>query len=291
MPMRRCIILCLCLLTTVVAFGQTRKEFEVASIRPVGDQPANQVTAGLHIDGSQVRITSLSMKDYISLAYRMRLNQIAGPDWIGSVRFDIAAKLPDGASQDDVLGMLQVLLTERFQIKMHREMKEFSVYALGVAKTGLKLTPSVTEDEIKKADRGAINVAAGGSGAGVAINFGQGAYLALGEKSMEIKKLDMPTIADMLTRFLDRTVVDQTNLKGGYDLELGLTPEDRLTMLIRSAVTAGVVLPPQALALLDGASNDSLSEALKKVGLTLEAQKAPLEVLVIDQIQKTPTEN
>jgi uncharacterized protein (TIGR03435 family) len=292
MPMRRCcIILCLFLLTTSVSFAQTRKEFEVASIRPVGDQPPNQVTAGLHIDGSQVRITSLSLKDYISIAYRMRLNQISGPEWLGSVRFDLAAKLPDGASQDDVMGMLQVLLAERFQIKMHREMKEFSIYALGVAKTGLKLTPTVPEAEIKSADRRPVNVAAGGSGAGVAINFGQGSYLSLGEKSLEIKRLDMPTIADMLTRFLDRPVVDMTNLKGGYDLDLAITPEDRLVMMIRAAVTAGVVLPPQALALIEGASADSLSEGMKKVGLTLEAQKAPLEVLVIDQIQKTPTEN
>jgi uncharacterized protein (TIGR03435 family) len=64
-------------------------------------------------------------------------------------------------------------------------------------------------------------------------------------------------------------------------------------MMIRSAVAAGVVLPPQALALLDSASatNDSLSNALKKVGLTLEARRAPLEILVVDQMQKTPTEN
>jgi uncharacterized protein (TIGR03435 family) len=93
----------------------------------------------------------------------------------------------------------------------------------------------------------------------------------------------------MLTRFLDRPVVDMTNLKGSYDLTLDLTPEDRMVMLIRSAVAAGVVLPPQALALLDTGSNASLNDALRKIGLTLVARRAPLEVLVIDEMQKIPT--
>src|SRR5262245_26767273 len=132
----------LCLLTAAVAFGQTRKEFEVSSIRPVAEQPPNQVAVGLHIDGSQVRITYLALKDYIAMAYRTRLNQVSGPDWLATQRFDIAAKLPDGASQADVLQMLQSLLADRFQMKMHREMKEFPVYALEVAKTGLKIMES-----------------------------------------------------------------------------------------------------------------------------------------------------
>jgi len=279
-----------CLLAAVVAFGQTRKEFEVASIKPVGDQVANQVAVGLHIDGSQVRITYLSLKDYIGMAYRTRTNQIVGPDWLATQRFDIAGKLPDGAAQSDVVEMLQSLLADRFQMKMHREMKEFPVYALEVAKTGLKLTESVTEEEVRNAG-GAVNVAAGGDATGATISFGKGAYFSLGLTSLEIKKLTMSTVADMMTRFLDRPVVDLTNLKGGYDLVVDLTPEDRLSMLIRSAVAAGVVLPPQALALIDRGSIDSLTNGLKKVGLSLEARKAPLEVLVIDQMQKSPTEN
>jgi uncharacterized protein (TIGR03435 family) len=82
-----------------------------------------------------------------------------------------------------------------------------------------------------------------------------------------------------------------TNLKGGYDLALDIAPEERLPMMIRSAVSAGVILPPQALALLDGSSMSSLINSMKKVGLSLEARRAPLEVIVVDQMQKTPTEN
>ena len=123
------------------------------------------------------------------------------------------------------------------------------------------------------------------------ISFGKDSYFALGANGFESKKLSMEIVADMLTRFLDRPVVNMTNLKGTYDINLDLTPEDRTVMLIRSAIAAGVVLPPQALALLDTGSNASLTNALRNIGLTLEARRAPLEVLVVDQMQKTPTEN
>src|SRR3954463_14897581 len=87
------------ILVSTLAFGQTRLEFEVASIKPAPDQ-IRLVNVGLHIDGAQVRGTSLPLRDYIVLAYRLKPNQVMGPDWISSQRFDIAAKLPDGASQD-----------------------------------------------------------------------------------------------------------------------------------------------------------------------------------------------
>ena len=134
----RCIVICL--LAAVLSFAQTRQQFEVASIRPASEQPQAQVAVGLQIDGSQIRITYFSLKDYIGMAYRARPNQIIGPDWLESQRFDIAAKLPEGAKQADVPEMLQALLGERFQMKMHREMKEFPVYRLDVAKTAVKLT-------------------------------------------------------------------------------------------------------------------------------------------------------
>src|SRR5262249_37158039 len=189
----------------------------------------------------QVRITYLSLKDYIGIAYRLRINQVVGPDWLASQRFDIAAKLPDNAARADVPEMLQTLLADRFQMKAHRDMKEFPVYILDVAKTGLKLTQTASEGEVITDDTGAVNVAAGGSDAGVFINFGQGSYFTLGRTAVEAKKLTMSRFADMLSRFLDRPVVDMTHLKGAYDLTLDLSPEDRTAMLVRSAVAAGVV--------------------------------------------------
>src|SRR6266850_1831642 len=128
--MRAKMIRCLVsgLLLSVVATGQTRPEFEVASIRPSSEQ-TTQVNVGLKISGSQVRLIYLSLKDYIGMAYRVRPSQVTGPDWIAQERFDIAAKLPDGSSSDLVPEMLQALLADRFQLKFHRDAKEFPVFA------------------------------------------------------------------------------------------------------------------------------------------------------------------
>jgi uncharacterized protein (TIGR03435 family) len=286
--MRRLILLFIT--TAALAFGQKRLEFEVASIKLAPDQ-IQQVGAGLHIDGAQVALNDLSIKDIVGIAYRVKPNQILGPDWITSQRYNIAAKLPDGGSQDQVRQMIQSLLADRFQMKMHRETRDFQVYALGVGKGGLKITTLPPDPDSDNREASPISVAAGGNANGVSIDLGRGTSLSLGATTLEAKKIDMPTFADMLSRFTDRPVVDMTNIKGRYDFTLELTPEDRTAMLVRSALAAGVVLPPQALRILDVGSTVSLTSSLEKIGFTFETRKAPLEVLVIDSVQKTPTEN
>jgi len=82
-----------------------------------------------------------------------------------------------------------------------------------------------------------------------------------------------------------------TDLKGIYDFVLEFTPEDFRAMQIRAAIAAGVSLPPQALQLAESASGDSLFTSVEKLGLKLDSRKAPMEVLVIDHAEKTPTEN
>jgi len=108
---------------------------------------------------------------------------------------------------------------------------------------------------------------------------------------MEAKKLTMAYAAEMLGRFMDRPVVDLTELKGNYDFTLEFPPEEFQAMMIRSAITAGIVLPPEAMRALEGASSSSLFTAVQTLGLKLESRKAPLEVLVIDHAEKTPTDN
>ncbi len=280
----------LLMLSGPLAFSQSRLEFEVASIRSFSPSTNDVVTAGLHIDGSQVSFNSFSLKDYVSFAYRMKINQVVGPDWIAGERFNIVAKMVEGASTDKVPEMMQNLLADRFEIKTHKDKKEFTVYALLVDKGGLKLTEGPPDPELF-GEKGTANVAAGGSGQGVAINFGKGSYFTLGATQLEVKKLPMQMFADMLTRFLDRPVVDMTETKGTFDLTLDLSQEDRNAMLIRSAIAAGVSLPAPVLRAIDLSSGDSLTNALQKVGLRLDSRKAPLDVIVVDSMRKTPTEN
>jgi uncharacterized protein (TIGR03435 family) len=237
------------------------------------------------------RFTYLSLKDYISRAYRVKDLQIVGPDWLGGEKFDIAAKLPDGATPAQIPEMLQGLLEERFHLTIHREMKEFPVYALETAKGGTRLTELPPDSDTGPTPAGTVNVTVTGTAAGVGYNFGNGSTLMFSRHRLEGKKISMRDLAETLSWYLDRSVVDMTGLKGDYDLLLDISAEDYRAMSIRAGVVAGVVLPPSVLAVLDKPWGDSLNNALSKVGLTLASRKSPLEVIVIDSIDKKPTEN
>jgi uncharacterized protein (TIGR03435 family) len=248
---------------------------------------------GVQIDAAQVHCEYLSLKDYIRFAYNVKDYQIVGgPDWLGSQRYDIAAKIPAGAPRDQIREMMQSLLSSRFGLQLHRGSKEFPVYALTVAKTGLKLKETAPDAESDgESGKPAVNVTATGGRGGTSVNLGNGSYFTFADNKFEARKLTMTSLAETLARFMDRPVVDQTELKGNYDLKLELAPEDYRAMLIRSALVAGVQLPPEALRALDGVSDASLFAGLQAVGLKLEARKAPLEVLIIDHALQTPTEN
>jgi len=266
-----------------------RPEFEVASIKPSPAQMPNQAALGLHIDGAQLRCNFMPLREYLAMAYGVKVNQIVGPEWMASERFDIAAKLPAGAPREQIREMLQTLLEDRFRLKTHRDSKEFPVYALLTGKGGLKLQPLPPDPE--DANRSAFDMTATGGAGGVSVNYGHGASFALGNGKFDIKKLSLTEFADVLTRFADRPVVDMTSAAGRFDFSVDLPPEDYRSILIRSAVNAGVTLPPDALRMLEGFSGESTFAALQTVGLKLESRKAPLPVLIVDSVAKLPTEN
>ena len=270
------------------SFAQSR--FEVASIRPSAPVPQGQVNVGVHIDGSQVHVAALSLRDYIGIAYRTKVSQISGPDWIGSERFDISATIPAGGRTSQVPEMFQALLTERFQLRIHREKKEFPVYALLLGKGELKLK-EVPPDKDTGKPPDPVDIKAGGSIAGVSANLGNGSSWSFVPNKFEVHKLAMDEFAAQLERFADRQIVDMTGLKGQYDFTFEINPEDYQSMLIRSAISAGVILPPQALRYVEGTNSAGLSDALHQVGLKLDARKEPLDMLVIDDALKMPTAN
>ncbi|MEQ1757283.1 MAG: TIGR03435 family protein [Vicinamibacterales bacterium] len=271
-----------------LTLGQAAPAFEVASIRPSSDQ-VTQVNVGVRVSNSQVRLTFLSLRDYVAMAYRVRPHQITGPGWLAQSRFDIAAKIPDGGTAEQMPEMLQALLVERFQAKVHREAREFPVYALVVGREGLKMREITPGPDDAPAPGASVNVAASGSAAGVGVDLGNGSSFSMSNGRIEASRVTMAALADMLTRFLDRPVVDQTGLTARYDLAFPITPEDYTAMMIRAALYAGVNLPPQALRALDNASGDPLSGPLRDAGLTLQSIRAPLEVLVVDSMLRTPT--
>jgi uncharacterized protein (TIGR03435 family) len=275
------------LLAGATLMAQAGPHFEVASIRPSADQ-GTAVNAGLRITNNQVRVVDLSLRNYIAIAYQLMPSQVIAPDWTTQLRFDVSGNLPDGAARDQVPAMLQALLADRFQMKAHRETREFPVYALTVAKGGLAITGKPVDPN---APPPAAIVASGtGSGAGVSINVGESTF-SLVPNRVDVKKSTMPQLAEALTRFTDRTVIDATSLKEQFDFGFEVTPEDYQLVLMRAGINAGVSLPPQVNRMLDAAPQNPLGPYFEKLGLALDSRRAPLDVVVVDSMLKAPTEN
>src|SRR3954470_11715754 len=125
--------------------AQEAPRFDVASVKPSPPEPPTPGTAGLRITQRQARFTFLSLKDYIGMGYGVKVYQIAGPDWLGSTRFEITGTIPEGQDPKDVTKMMAALLEDRFHLKMHRENREFPVYALE-AVPGAKLDTVAPEE-------------------------------------------------------------------------------------------------------------------------------------------------
>jgi uncharacterized protein (TIGR03435 family) len=268
--------------------------FEVASVRLFAPAP-EQVAAGLHFDGALVRGVGLSLRDYLATAYRFKATLISGPDWTATERYDITATLPDGAAKAQVPEMLQALLADRFQVKLHKEKKEFPIFALVLAKGPLKLKevpPDPNADKNNDEPIGMANVATiAVVGNGVSVSYARGASFSVSNNRIEARNLPLWVFCRNLERFSDRQIVDMTGLAGSYDFAVDITAEDYQAMMLRSMVLRGANLPPEAQKFLDSNSPAALSDALQQVGLKLESRKSPLDTIVIDSALKTPTAN
>jgi uncharacterized protein (TIGR03435 family) len=274
----------------VAAFGQAapaRLEFEVASVKPAAPAAAGQVPVGLHIDGSQMSFRFLSLQDYIVMAYNIKKHQIVAPDWLATERYDIQGKVPAGVvpdkMRDRMREMLQVLLEERFKLKYHKETRELPVYALVVNKGGLKLKETPADPETDGART--VDVAVSSGRGGTTVSLPGGASIMYGYLFLEAKKVNMVALADNLARFVDRPVIEATDLKGNYDFRLEFSLDELRSMMRTSGSD------PSVLAGIPDNPGSSILTSLQSLGLKLEARKAPIEVYVIDSAQKTPTEN
>jgi uncharacterized protein (TIGR03435 family) len=112
----------------------------------------------------------------------------------------------------------------------------------------------------------------------------------LGGGKFEGKRFTAEILASTFERYCDRPVIDMTRLAGVYDFSFDVTPEESQVLGIRAAVNAGVRLPPQVTSLLDTGGNP-LMVAVEQLGLKLDARKAPVDVLVVDDLRRTPLEN
>jgi uncharacterized protein (TIGR03435 family) len=250
----------------------------VASISPSKPVPTPlsngettlSIRMATHIEGSRIRLEGYALRDLILQAFRVKDQQLSGPAWMTDQRFSIEATMPPAATKDQEPEMLQSLLEERFGLKLRRELKEMSVYALIAAKGGPKL---------KEADPDNPSARGGGNGAstpGPAAGGPMGIAMARsadgGAIRIAMSSQDMKGLADYLARRTDRPVIDMTGLKGKYAIDLRFAPEDE--------ISGNADLAPSLLMALQ-----------EQLGLRLDARKAPMEMLVIDRLEKTPTAN
>jgi bla regulator protein BlaR1 len=272
----------LAILTACWLFGQSSPApltFEVASIKPSAE---TGFRTGIQMQpGGGLRVSGISMKVLLTLAYDVREFQIVGgPGWINSDRWDIMAKPAAGDSEpqptdprqvtdaqmktvrEQMQQRLQALLAERCQLKIHRETKEESVYALLPGKNGPKIQASDTK-----------------GGSGPRIMMGRGMINGQG--------VQMEMLATVLSNQLGRTVLDRTGLTGRFDLKLQWTPDPGQSLTpLGGAPPPGVPdLPPP-----DPNGPSIFTAIQEQLGLRLESQKGPVEMIVIDRVEK-PSEN
>jgi uncharacterized protein (TIGR03435 family) len=235
------------------------------------------------------------LKNLVFIAYAVQFYQMSTPSWMDEEYFDIVAKAPSGAAKDDLRPMLQSLLAERFQLRIHHESRDVRGYALRLGKSGSRvkpspalapgIAPSVNDGKPPRFDLdkdGFIVVPPGSAG-----------MMTMpprnGQSRLTASRETMAVFCGYLSRQLQQPVADQTGLTGIYDFHLAFAPEE----------VAPSVPPPSMDA---GNSNPAVQQASepaptlvkaveRQLGLKMELQSLPVDFLVIDHVEKKPIEN
>jgi uncharacterized protein (TIGR03435 family) len=268
-------------LVSVVAFCQDappRPKFEVASVKPVApgsDQLPPEIRAkfdasidtlrprgSISRNGRRVVIRNETLLMLVCEAFRLRTREISGPAWMSEVRFDVDATFPADAPVTQANEMLQALLEERFGLEFHREDRQQQGYVLVVGKGGPKLTPADPNSNMSERLRAR---AMGGGGPMPAANASQP-----GKISNTVPNSSLENFADRLAGIVHRPVVDMTKIEGRYDILLEYPP---------------------AMDPTDPDPDRGVFSGVEELGLKLERRKVPVQVLVIDRVNKSPTPN
>jgi uncharacterized protein (TIGR03435 family) len=249
------------LLTATLAFAQSeRPRFEVCDIK-LNTSGAQQVGEGF-LPGGRVDLRNVPLRTIITAVYKTSDSLLTGPDWLATTRYDIVAKAPPTSSMDQLFEMVKTMLVERFGMTYHTEKKTVSAWALVRGKKPLQLTPSTSNKNLGCQGRG------------------PGAGDPPGMAHRDCHAITMANFARFITQMAPAyieglPVVDQTGITGEFDFPVDYMNRDAYN----AAVSAG--------------SGDAISvfDALERIGLKLESRKLPADAMMIDKIERTPTEN
>jgi uncharacterized protein (TIGR03435 family) len=229
-----------------------RLEFDVASIKPAPPGAAGGAIKPL--PGGQTYIAqNAPVKLIIELMYHLNRRQVSGgPPWLDAELYDIEAKSERPRSIDDLHIMFQNLLVDRFKLQFHDESRVLPAYELVVDKSGPKLEENNSPIQ------------------------------PLGRGRFQATHCSMSYFSWVLSQMLDRPVLDQTGLSQHYNFKLEWTPEPPPDAGIRGG--AGAAPPPRELPPANGP--DVFTALREELGLKLESRKGPVEVMVIDHIER-----
>jgi uncharacterized protein (TIGR03435 family) len=233
--------------------------FEVASVKPSTPQSIRMFDGGpgTH-DPGMISYSRATLHDLLYQAYGLfDFEQIAGPEWLGTERYEIAAKIPKGTTKEQFRIMLQGLLAERFKVAVHHDTRIFQVYELAIGKNGPKLKEANTDSD----KDGFPHLPAGR--AGLLVNY-------VGVRArLTARQQPLSALANSLRLSAGRPILDKTGLTGNYDFTLEYSLRESIDDPIPGLLDA---LPQQ-------------------LGLKLEDRKAPFDIIVVDHAEKVPTGN
>jgi uncharacterized protein (TIGR03435 family) len=249
-------------------------------------------------DPGRIHYPNMTLRSLLMTAYDVKTFQVVGPGTVDTERFDITATMPPDTTKEQFRVMLQDLLSERFKLTIHRETKELPMYSLVVAKSGPKMkeseeapdpsndgdaapAPLPSQPKIGPDGFPILPMLAGRTGIfGIMMN-GRTRWIA--------QQTTMQDLATRLTNQLSRPVLDATALKAKYDFTLTFASEAvNGPMGAPPPVPGGSVgtAAPEAETLAD-----IFGAVQSELGLRLEPKKGPVEMIVVDHVEKTPTEN
>jgi uncharacterized protein (TIGR03435 family) len=256
-PMHSPAILISIALSSSVVLGQASTKgpsFDVASVKQcqhqVGPDYNNQIT----YSSTGVSGRNVTLKRLLAEAYRLQLNQVLGPNWLGQNEYDIDAKAAGGATKEQMAQMLRNLVAERFKLTQHSETREMRVYELVIDKSGSKIHPMKDGETVK-------------AGGGFHFHGDLREFADLLAVQLSIPSSDNPS-EPVRASTSPIPVVDKTGLTGVFDFSVNIHPE----------------LGTDMFALWQRALQDQL-------GLRIEGRKENVDILVVDEATKTPTEN
>lgn len=282
-PMRQCVA-CGILVSALLNAqpSASSPSFEVAAVTLAEDVPIlpsfinGPSEANMRFQGGpgtkspeRIHYVGVTLKMLMQRAYGVKPEQVVGPSWLATQRYNVTAKLPPRTTQEECRLMLRNLLNERFQMRLHTETKSFRVYYLVLGKNGPKLkplekplAPAGDDNQVRKAMQDNL----------AAMKAMRETLESHPTAFLKLKPATMADVVERLSPYLDRPVLDRTQLDGLYDFSLYWVADGA----------------PQRDDMPRGASLfDALGEQL---GLELKPARDQLQVLVIDAVQRLPVE-